>query len=203
MPPPLIANRDRAPDRTEVRITSKAEIALPHIEEAIRLMLGGADVQARDGTLEAPLGAKVSARWVLQLKGEARKATRRADNFVEQLRGPGDSRDVKAQLPSGGTERTFISPDKNLKTARTEMHTKKAKGVLARLCPRRTFCPQRRDGVVGTRYKQIVKLDVREDGTTLVFNESVLREMEIDKSDIFRAWESESATTTQIVEWRS
>lgn len=63
-------------------------------------MLEGADVQALDVALEAPLGAKASAKWVLQVKGETRQATRRAENFVEQLRGAGGWHDVMVQLPS-------------------------------------------------------------------------------------------------------
>lgn len=88
-------------------------------------MQEGADVEAKDVTLEAPLAAKVSAKWVLQFKGEAFEATRRAEHFVEQPHGTGCWLDVAAHLPSGGTERIFISPDANLNTARTEMHTKK------------------------------------------------------------------------------
>lgn len=94
-----------------------------------------------------------------------------------------------ARLPSGGEERIFISPDKSLKTVRTEMHTKRAKDVLAPLYPQHTFYAQRRDGVVAARYKPIVKLDVHEDGTTLLFNETVLQEIGIDKGDANRAWE--------------
>lgn len=43
---------------------------------------------------------------------------------------------MTAQLPSGGAERMNISPHKNLKTARTDMHAKKVKDVLTQLYPR-------------------------------------------------------------------
>lgn len=68
-------------------------------------------------------------RSARRFKGETRKATRRAD-LVEQLRGPGDGRDVITRLPSGGEERIYISPDSKIRTVRTEMHTKKVKDVL-------------------------------------------------------------------------
>lgn len=107
------------------------------------------------------------------------------------------------QLPSGGTERIYISQDNKLKTVRTEMHTKKVEDVLTRPYPQHTFYPQRGDGLVAARYRPIVRLDLREERTTLLFNEATLAEMEIDKGDVIRAWEREAATPAQSVEWRS
>lgn len=202
-PPQPSAGWDRAPDRTKVRISCKAEVAIAQLEEAIKPLLVEANVQAADVVLDAPMGAKVSTKWTMQFKGETRKAARRADTFMEQLRGPGGWKDVTVQLPSGGTERIYISPDKSLKTVRTEIHTKKLKDILTRLYLEHAFYPQRRDGVVAARYKPVVKLDVREEATTLLFNEVVLREMAIDKGDVIRAWEREAATPSQSVEWRS
>lgn len=86
-------------------------------------MREGADARVQDVALEAPLGAKVSSKWVLQFKGDVRKATLRADNFVEQLHGQGGWRDGMMQLPSGGTERVYICPDK-LADMRTETHAR-------------------------------------------------------------------------------
>lgn len=100
-----VAGWDRAQDRTQVRITSKAEFAIAQVEEAIHPLLPGADIETRDVAVEAPLGAKLSSKRVLWFSGETRKATRRADNFVEQLRGPGGWQDVLAQLSFEGTER--------------------------------------------------------------------------------------------------
>lgn len=113
---------------------------------------------------------------------------RRAENFVEQLRGPCGSRDVTGQLPSCGTERSCISQDTKLKTVRTEVHTKKVKDVLSWLYPEHMFYGQRRGGVVAVRYKPVVKLGAWDDNTTLLFNEAALRELEIDKSEVLRAW---------------
>lgn len=66
--PPEQAGCDRVPDGPKVRITSKAEVAIAQIEEALRPTLEGADFQVHDIALEAPLGAKVSSKSVLQLK---------------------------------------------------------------------------------------------------------------------------------------
>lgn len=127
-------------------------------------LLDGADVEAQEIALEAPLGAKVSSKRALQFKGEARKVARRADDFAEQLRRPGGWRDVVVQLPSGGTERIYISPDMNVKTARIQTHTKKAKDILNRLYPQHIVYSQGQDGM-----------------------EAALRELDIEKSDAIRA----------------
>lgn len=37
--------------------------------------------------------------------------------------------------------------------------------------------------MVAARYRPITKSEVKEDGTTLLFNEAAFREMEIDKGD--------------------
>lgn len=104
----------------------------------------------------------MSSKWVLQLKGETRKATRRADNFVEQLRGPGGWRVVAPTLPSGGAERICISPDNILRTVRTEQHANnKIKDILRRLCSLHTLNPQRRDGVAAALCRPVAKLGVR------------------------------------------
>lgn len=124
IPPPPQAGWDRAPDRIKVRITSEAEVALAHLEGSIRLFLEGADVEVRDAVLEAPVGVEFSSKWVLQLKGEARKAARRAGNLVEQLRGPGGWWDVSVQLSSGGAERICICLDNNLNTVRVHQEGK-------------------------------------------------------------------------------
>lgn len=82
------------------------EAQIAQIDEAIRPMLEGADVESYDLALVAPLGAKVSSKSVLQLEGETRKATRRADNFVKQLLGP---RSCHREAP-----RIYISPGNNM-----------------------------------------------------------------------------------------
>lgn len=46
----------------KVRITSKAEVALAQIEQAIRSLLEGAGISPDDVALEAPAGAKVSSK---------------------------------------------------------------------------------------------------------------------------------------------
>lgn len=139
--PPPQAGWDRAPACTKVRGTSRAEIALAQLEEASRPMLESGEFAERDITIEAPLGVRVSSKWTIQRMGEARRATRRADNFLEQLRGPGGWRDVTAQRPCGSTERIFLIQDTTLRTVRWEIQTKKVKDILARLYPQQVFYP--------------------------------------------------------------
>lgn len=55
-----------------------------------------------------------------------------------------------------------------MRPVRTEMRAKKVKDILSRQCPQHAFYPRRRDVVVAARYQQIVKLEVREDGRTLL-----------------------------------
>lgn len=139
----------------------------------------------------------------MKFSGEPRKAARRVDSFLEQLRGPGGWKDVSACLPSGGSERISIGPDKNTKTVRTEVQTKKLHNVLSQLYPQHTFYPQRRDGVVAANYRPVVKLDVRPEGTKLLFNQIVLTDMGIDKAAVLAAWEAAAAPASQSVEWQS
>lgn len=54
------------------------------------------------------------------------------------------------------------------------------KDILSRLYPKRTLSPQQRDGVVAARYTPVVKPDVWEDCTTLLFNGAAERELDID-----------------------
>lgn len=46
--------------------------------------------------------------------------------------------------------------------------------------------------MVSAWYRPVVKLEVMGEGTTLLFNEPALRDMEIDKTHIVRAWWRES-----------
>lgn len=82
-----------------------------------------------EGRLEMVVGGRhtmLSSKRLVWFQGETRNETRRAENFLEKLRGPGGGREVTAQLPSGGTERTYISPEKNMRTVRMEMHNTRA-----------------------------------------------------------------------------
>lgn len=101
--------------------------------------------------------------------GEMRKTVRRAGNFLEQLRGPGGWRDVTAQLLSGGTGRIYIGIDTEHAHDEHQESTRHPRSVV----PQHTFYPQRRGGVVAARYRPIMKLDERQDCTTLLFNEAV------------------------------
>lgn len=68
VPPPAQAGLDRAPDRTQVSITTNADVAIAQLEDAIRPLLAWADARSQVIALEAPLGARVSSKWVLQFK---------------------------------------------------------------------------------------------------------------------------------------
>lgn len=204
-PPPPDAGWDRAVDRTVAKATCKAEVSLDEVRKVVNDILEEVNVATTAVEVEAPLRAQTSTKWTIRFKGEQRRAARQADAFLGALRTGAGWRDIVVGTPSGGQERLYIGVDKSPQTVRREIHTKRVRDMMARMYPQADLFPSRRDGIVSSRYKPLVKVEVYLEETVLKFNEELLGALGMDKADIQRKWAQEAATASSSasVQWRS
>lgn len=195
-PPPPDAGWDRAVDRTVAKATCRAEVSLSEVRKVVDALLAEVDIAAKSVDVEAPLRAQTSTKWTIRFKGEQRRAARQADAFLGALRDGGGWKDLVVTTPADGQERLYIGADKNPQTIRREIHTKKVADMLRRMYPQVDLYPSRRDGIVSSRYKPLVKVEVYPEATELKFNEELLNALGMDKSGILHKWTQELSATS-------
>ena len=117
--------------------------------------------------------AATAARYVTQLL-----AAQRLDKFTWKRH--------ECKSAEGKPVDFFINPDKSAKTVRTEIQTKKLQAILKSAHDGRAFeCRSRAAGVITTGWRQLVKVDVIDEHSTILrWNLTVLATTPIDKSAI-------------------
>ena len=123
---------DRPVDRTIVRARCKVELSKKAVVEAIEEVLK--EMSLNTDQVDT-VGTEPSKGFTIQFKGESGLAENRAKKFLQLQRLPSGWRRLIAADEKEEAQTLFVDADKNQKTIRTEIATKKLSLVLDKHFP--------------------------------------------------------------------
>lgn len=163
--------------------------------EAVALLMESANLSLDDVTVVDKVGVTAAKRWTLRFAGrDARHAALRAGLLLAALRDDSVWKKIEVKALAGEVVPLYVAADKNPKTVRTEVASKRFVEELRKRLPNISWRLQREEGIVSVGYQQVVKVEAESNSRVeLRFNDPAVRDNGLTRQALQEVWDAVSS----------
>eukprot|EP00930_Biecheleria_cincta_P088016 TRINITY_DN7725_c0_g1_i1.p3 TRINITY_DN7725_c0_g1~~TRINITY_DN7725_c0_g1_i1.p3 ORF type:complete len:208 (+),score=41.86 TRINITY_DN7725_c0_g1_i1:814-1437(+) len=191
---------DSPPDETIIRINLEGLASRDAVVAMVQSWMD--DAQYKDGEhYKNPFNSQPLAKyWVVQFTAETITAARQAKKALQLLNREGVFKQLHVTSPDGKIVKAYASRDKNEKSKRTEVLSKRLLNAAKANHPTQDWSMLMRSGVVAIGWDRIVKVEPSSDGSyKLWWDADMVESYKLSKEGIetkFKELVAGSADTT-------